>query len=243
MSDKNKQVEQGIATFLQHCEDEWLYAVEVAIAAFLKCETVADTPTEHLIIWVKNNPVPGLSPKESQMITWILLWLIHAPRDLLLLTEALKNLSASIETVFTFFDNEEDYITLFQDLNVNINEVLNTVNHLTENEETLITNNIITTNEIEDDKHPMRGRLSEYPIYSMLMNSSYDEDDSFLCLQGLIFLANASLATLITTPFLYFNSNPDTFRIKNSHSSIQQAALFVRQYSIREPLNKSFKMS
>ena len=202
-------------------------------------DLIFGTHTERLIDWVKANPAPGLSPQESQMLTLLLLWLLHAPRDLLLLTTVLNNLSSALDAVFNAFE-EKDQELLVEGLPVAQNGISLISNHLIKSEDQLITCDAfdigphVQGQDVDADshRHPMRGRMSGYPIYAALMNASIDEEKSFRILQGLVFLAHANLRNNFSNPQDYLINNPETFKIKDIHSSIQQAGLFVRQFSV-----------
>ncbi|WP_404415041.1 hypothetical protein [Marinospirillum sp.] len=197
------------------------------------------THTERLIGWVKANPAPGLSPQESQMLTLLLLWLLHAPRDLLLLTTVLNNLSSALDAVFNAFE-EKDQELLVEDLPISQNAIALISNHLTNSENQLIACDAfdigayVQGQDIDADshRHPLRGRMSDFPIYAALMNASIDEEESFRILQGLVFLAHANLRNNFSNPQDYLINNPGTYKIKDIHSCVQQAGLFVRQFSV-----------
>jgi hypothetical protein len=96
------------------------------------------THTERLINWVKANPAPGLSPQESQMLALILLWLTHAPRDLLLLTLALKHLTAALDITANEFKDDKNKSLLVLELPISLDDILLICNHLTNNRDNLV---------------------------------------------------------------------------------------------------------
>lgn len=218
---------------------------------------IVGSTTEALIHWLKNKPLklsPGsidLKPDENQMTqakvqmtgaevqmaTLLLLWMIHAPRDLMHFDTVINNLLLCMEKLENQFTDDERETILGADLPLSFDQIFALITHLnslsTEIAELPGFQQAVADIQAGDLRHPMRGRISSYPLYTCLMNAFIDEanQEPFLLLQGLVFIAHAGLVSKESQLYGYLEGNPDQNPLGSKYSSITQAGQYVRKFS------------
>lgn len=218
---------------------------------------IVGSMSEMLIHWLKDKPLelrPGsiklthdedqvikpivqMTGAEVQMATLMLLWMIHAPRDLMHFDTVINNLLLCIEQLDDKFSDDEKETILVADLPLSFDQISALVTHLDSLSEEMATlpgfqEGVADIRE-GDQRHPMRGRISSYPFYTCLMNSFVEEQNQepFLLLQGLVFMAHAGLVSEDTQLHGYLVGNPDHNPLSSKYSSITQAGQYVRKFS------------
>lgn len=162
----------------------------------VQASTALGTNVEKLYWWISENPVEGLTPKESQVSLVSLLWTIHAPHDLrqfLTITELLPDL---IETMINIAP--EGMLQRLRRSGVCADSMQLTALHLHENEESLIDLlGIIIEPKKSGTRHPMATYFGKFYVYAALMSlpelKEAEDDELLNALKSAVLLCHARL--------------------------------------------------
>ncbi|MBL33525.1 MAG: hypothetical protein CMI10_01340 [Oceanospirillaceae bacterium] len=202
----------------------------------VKASAALGTNVEKLYWWISENPVEGLTPKESQVSLVSLLWMIHAPHDLrqfLGITELLPDVIENLTKIAP-----EGMLQRLRRSGVCADSMQLTALHLHENEENLIdVLGTIIEPKSSGARHPMVRNLGKFYVYSALMSLSESNspkvDELLNSLKSAVLLCHAQL--------LISNFPPQKYLLVPSESAYQSkeagreksifACRFIRQAS------------
>lgn len=197
---------------------------------------------QKLCSWIINNPINGLTPKESERVLVTLLWAIHAPHDLeqfLTITDQLSDIVISLKRIVPKDINE-----IFKDIGIYIDDFIDLAAHLYEHEEQIfdVLGNVIESKGYED-RHPMHNKLGKYYIYTALMTESElgskHVDEQLNLLKSVVLFYHILLIKDVFPPQSYL-LNPSGIEyqpLANGRDKIILACRFIRHASFDSDSN------